>query len=55
MDKDIPIGASFRNVLRTTEHAVKDFRWVPFLGVTFLRASKKGDKLACLRVAEKRF
>jgi len=36
--------ASFRNVPRTTEHAVKNFRRVPFLGATFLRASKKGDK-----------
>jgi hypothetical protein len=30
--------------VQATEHGVKNFRRVPFFGVTFLRAGKKGDK-----------
>jgi hypothetical protein len=40
----IVLSASFRNVLKTTEHALKEiFSWVPFFG-HLSWARKKGDK-----------
>src|SRR5512135_572524 len=35
------VRASFRNVPRTTEHAVKDFRRVPFFGSPFLGTQER--------------